>query len=77
MEQNDKITEFIVFNRDFSKSPFRLSSFLKRYQDEDTQASFMTVSSARWMGVRLELLCAIFITAVAIGSLVIDGSPGL
>ena len=51
--------------------------FFFRYQDENTQAFMMVVSTDRWIGLRLEILCAIYITAVAIGALVIGGSPGL
>ena len=36
----------------------------------------MVVSSARWLGVRLDTMCAFFITAVAVGALLVLESPG-
>ena len=47
-----------------------------RYQDENTQAFFMVVSSNRWLSVRLDLLSIVFITAVAVASILVSENPG-
>ena len=50
--------------------------FFFRYQDENTQAFFMVVSSNRWLSVRLDLLSSVFITAVAVGAILVSENPG-
>ena len=50
--------------------------FFSRYQDENTQAFFMVVSSNRWLSVRLDLLSIVFITAVAVASILVSENPG-
>ena len=47
-----------------------------RYQDENTQAFFMVLSSNRWLSVRLDLLCAVFVTIVAVAAILVSESPG-
>ena len=51
-------------------------SFFPRYQDENTQAFFMVVSSNRWLSVRLDLLSIVFITAVAVAAILVSENPG-
>ena len=50
--------------------------FFPRYQDENTQAFFMVVSSNRWLSVRLDLLSSVFITAVAVAAILVSENPG-
>ena len=50
--------------------------FFPRYQDENTQAFFMVVSSNRWLSVRLDLLSSVFITAVAVAAVLVSESSG-
>ena len=50
--------------------------FFSRYQDENTQAFFMVVSSNRWLGVRLDLLSSVFITLVAVAAILVSENPG-
>ena len=50
--------------------------FFPRYQDENTQAFFMVVSSNRWLSVRLDLLSSVFITAVAVAAILVAENPG-
>ena len=50
--------------------------FFPRYQDENTQALFMVVSSNRWLSVRLDLLSIVFITAVAVAAILVSENPG-
>ena len=57
-------------------SVLRVVPSLFRFQDENTQAFFMVVSSSRWLVVRLDSTCSLFVTAVAIASLLIVESPG-
>ncbi|XP_068699718.1 ATP-binding cassette sub-family C member 4-like isoform X2 [Montipora foliosa] len=50
---------------------------LNRYQDENTQAFFMVLSSNRWLSVRLDLLASMFITTVAVAAILVSESPAL
>ena len=50
--------------------------FFPRYQDENTQAFFMVVSSNRWLSVRIDLLSSVFITAVAVAAILVSENPG-
>ena len=50
--------------------------FFPRYQNENTQAFFMVVSSSRWLSVRLDLLSIVFITAVAVAAILASENPG-
>ena len=50
--------------------------FFPRYQDENTQAFFMVVSSNQWLSVRLDLLSSVFITAVAVATILVSENPG-
>ena len=36
----------------------------------------MVVSSNRWLSVRLDLLSSVFITAVAVGAILVSENPG-
>ena len=47
-----------------------------RYQDENTKASFMVVSCTRWLSIRLDLLSSLFVTIVAVTTMLISNSPG-
>ena len=47
-----------------------------RYQDENTQAFFMVVSSNRWLGIRLDLLSSVFVSLVALSAIFITESNG-
>ncbi|KAL9978294.1 hypothetical protein ACROYT_G015793 [Oculina patagonica] len=49
---------------------------LQRYQDENTQAFFMVVSCNRWLGIRMDLLCSVFVTIVAVAAILIKENPG-
>ena len=49
---------------------------LSRYQDENTQAFFMVVSSNRWLTVRLDLLSSLFVTIVAVAAILVLENPG-
>ena len=57
---------------------FRFPIFLpfSRYQDENTQAFFMVVSSNRWLSVRLDLLSGVFVTIVAVAAILVTESAG-
>ncbi|XP_078368623.1 ATP-binding cassette sub-family C member 4-like isoform X2 [Oculina patagonica] len=50
---------------------------LHRYQDENTQALFMVVSSNRWLGIRLDLLSSVFVSIVAVTAILITENPAL
>ena len=48
-----------------------------RLQNEHTTAFFLVMSSARWLGLYLDLLCALFVVAVAIVGLVAIQDHGI
>ncbi|EDO44553.1 predicted protein, partial [Nematostella vectensis] len=50
---------------------------LIRYQDLNTQASFLVLSSARWMALRLDLLTVLSIAMVATGALLASQDAAL
>ena len=50
--------------------------FFPRYQDGNTQAFFMVVSSNRWLSIRLDLLSSVFITVVAVAATLVSENPG-
>ncbi|KAL9978312.1 hypothetical protein ACROYT_G015811 [Oculina patagonica] len=52
-------------------------AFLYRYQDENSQAFFMVVSSSRWFGFRLDLLSSAFITIVGLAAILINENPAM
>ena len=45
-----------------------------RYQDKHTQATALSLASARWFAVRLDILCAAFILAVLLSCVLTAGS---
>ena len=53
-----------------------ISNYFSRYQDENTQAFFMVVSSNRWLSVRLDLLSGVFVTIVAVAAILVTENPG-
>ncbi|XP_020629935.1 multidrug resistance-associated protein 4-like [Orbicella faveolata] len=50
---------------------------LKWYQDKNTQAFFMVMSSNRWLSIRLDLLSTVFVTIVAVAAILASESPAL
>ncbi|EDO28811.1 predicted protein, partial [Nematostella vectensis] len=50
---------------------------LTKYQNENTQASFLVRAANRWIGLYLDLLCACLVTMVAIGSYLLSQDPAL
>ena len=50
--------------------------FIFRYQDTHNQSFIMVVASGRWLGVRLDLLCALFIGAVAVMAILMSQDAG-
>ena len=49
---------------------------LVRYQDENTQAFFMVVSCNRWLAIRIDLLCSVFVITVAVTAIFIGENSG-
>lgn len=60
----------------FLTSRFPIFLPFSRYQDENTQAFFMVVSSNRWLSVRLDLLSGVFVTVVAVAAILVTESAG-
>jgi len=50
--------------------------YFSRYQDENTRAFFMVMSSNRWLSIRLDLLFTVFVTIVAVAAILVSESPG-
>ena len=48
-----------------------------RYQDTHNQSFIMVVASGRWLGVRLDLLCELFIGAVAVMAILLSQDAGM
>ena len=46
------------------------------YQDENTSALMMALTSTLWLGVRMTLLCSLMVAAVGIGAIIVTQSPG-
>ena len=53
-----------------------MTALFFRYQDENTQAFFMVVSCNRWLGIRMDLLCSVFVTIVAVAAISIRENSG-
>ena len=49
---------------------------LLRYQDENTSALIMVITSTQWLTVRMTLACSLMIAAAAIGAVLVTQSPG-
>ena len=49
---------------------------LVRYQDENTQAFFMVLSCNRWLAIRIDLLCSVFVITVAVTAIFIGENSG-
>ena len=47
-----------------------------RYQDIHNQSYVMVMASGRWLGVRLDLLASLLISAVALGAVVVSQDAG-
>ena len=47
-----------------------------RYQDVHNQSYVMVLASARWLGVRLDILICLFIGAVALAAVVVSQDAG-
>ncbi|CAH3031170.1 unnamed protein product [Pocillopora meandrina] len=48
-----------------------------RYQDENTQAFIMVISCTRWLSIRLDLMCSLFVTIVALTAILVVENPVL
>jgi len=46
------------------------------YQDENTSALMMVISSSLWLGVRMTLLCSVMVAAAGFGAILVTQSPG-
>ena len=53
-----------------------MCDYFSRYQDKNTQAFFMVMSSNRWLSIRLDLLCTVFATIVAVAAILVSESLG-
>ena len=45
------------------------------YQDENTSALMMVLTSTLWLGVRMTLLCSFMVAAVGFGAIIVTQSP--
>ncbi|KAL9973022.1 hypothetical protein ACROYT_G019427 [Oculina patagonica] len=50
---------------------------LFKYQDENTSALVMVITSTQWLSVRMTLVCSIMIAAAAVGAVLVTQSPAL
>ena len=48
-----------------------------RFVDRHTQVYFLMFSAGRWLGFRLDLLCVLFVTAVAIAGTLVSENTGI
>ena len=53
-----------------------LVSYCTRYQDVHNQSFIMMMASGRWLGVRLDLLTASLIGAVALAAILVSQDTG-
>ena len=56
-----------------------MKSFLKtacRHQDEHNQVFSMVMASGRWLGVRMDILCSLFVGLAAAACVVISQDAG-
>ncbi len=47
-----------------------------RYQDIHNQSYVMVMASGRWLGVRMDLLASLFISAVVLAAVVVSQDAG-
>ncbi|KAJ7370583.1 hypothetical protein OS493_031319 [Desmophyllum pertusum] len=77
-EEEETLDEEVVNIRIcYCKRDIFFANFSRRYQDENTQAFFMVVSSTRWLTIRLDLLSSLFITIVAVAAILLVENPAL
>lgn len=50
--------------------------YLFRYQDDHNKAWFSTFSAMRWLGVRLDMICVIFVTLVVFFAIATQSGSG-
>ena len=50
--------------------------FSRRYQDIHNQSYVMVLASGRWLGVRLDLLASLLISAVALAAVLVSQDTG-
>ena len=51
--------------------------FTLRHQDLHNQAFSMVAATSRWLGVRADVLCSVFITSIALVTVLVCGNPGM
>ena len=47
------------------------------YQDENTSALMMVITSSQWLALRMTLLCSLMVAAAGFGAVLVAQSPGL
>ena len=47
------------------------------YQDENTSALMMVITSSQWLALRMTLLCSLMVAAAGYGAVLVAQSPGL
>ena len=51
--------------------------FNLRHQDLHNQAFSMVAATSRWLGVRADVLCSVFITSIALVAVLVCENPGI
>ena len=51
--------------------------FVVSYQDENTSALMMVITSSQWLALRMTLLCSLMVAAAGYGADLVAQSPGL